>query len=122
MADTEQFDGLDALIKCIYTSNILLNSYFEETEPGVKKDTILHMIETNTQATILALENEGNINRMVELEYVDFSARLYTPEQVAKYTMIVCNLEEIRDSNTGHVRNIISETIDLLKNGKINTQ
>jgi hypothetical protein len=62
------------LINCLETSNSLLNTFHNETEPGIKQDLIQRCIDNNSEAIIAWLEYgkaieviEGSIE---ETEYI----------------------------------------------------
>lgn len=86
---------IEQLVNCLQTSNMLLNTYHNETAPGEKKSIIQKMIDTNTNAIVLSMEMEAEEEELSELE--EAGVRTYVGIPIEDYSKVVELLTEIKD-------------------------
>lgn len=73
MSDNEQLPistVISDCIKCLETSNKLLNTYHKDTEPSEKKRLIQYMIETNSKCMVNAMEYQASEVKDLEESYI----------------------------------------------------
>lgn len=87
-----------SFITCIETSNKLLNTYYTETEPGLKQDLIKKMIETNAELLGAAYEEGAGEPIAFESDEMEYCGQFFAIP-IDSHTEAINLLTEVRDHN-----------------------
>ena len=104
-------ETIKMLIIALESSNKFLNSFYNETAPGEKKDAIQGMINANTEALIVAMENTANNDPEVIDEELIKSFFVMSMQSRAE---IIGKLEEIKDSFVIDEFKLSEKVIDII--------
>lgn len=107
----EGIELIQAAAKCLETSNMLLNSYHQETPPGVKADTIQKMIDTNSSVLVASFEYEGQQVQSEENES-DYLGQFFAIP-MEKHTEIIFLLNQCEEFQPDEY---VSDRLDIIFN------
>ncbi len=111
MTNEAEQSAINGMINCLETSNKLLNTYHKETQPGLKRDTIQKMIETNSFAISSALEYQAG-QQAIEGEIENVGRFVLIPEEnYNELTELIKGMDKRNEEN----QQLLGLKVDLLR-------